>query len=64
MSKFIPQNFNDFLCIFVLGAIITMWILDGFDFLKFTLDREVLTASIVFFTLIGQYYYRKAKEEK
>jgi hypothetical protein len=63
IKKFAPQNFNDFLCLFVLGAIITMWILDGFSELKFDLNPEVLTASIVFFTLIGQYYFRKKISE-
>jgi hypothetical protein len=64
MSMFIPQTFNDLLCLFVLGAIITLWILDGFGVLNFKLNTEVMTATIIFFTLIGQYYYRKAKEEK
>jgi len=61
MSKFIPQSFNDFLCIFILGFIFVLWILDGFGLLAFELNSEVMTASIIFFTLIGQYYFRKEK---
>jgi hypothetical protein len=63
-SKFKPQNFNDFLCLFILGIIFVMWILDGVSQLDFTLNPEVLTATIIFFTLIGQFYYRKKSEEK
>ena len=63
MSKFIPQNFNDFLCLFIMGAILTMWILEGFKVAGFSLDSEVNTATIIFFTLIGQYYYRKKSGE-
>lgn len=57
-----PQNFNDLLCLFLMGGIITMWILDGFELME--LNGEIMGATIAFFTLIGQYYYRKAKEEK
>ena len=63
MNKFIPQNFNDFLCLFLMGAILTMWILEGFKVAGFSLHEEVRTATIIFFTLIGQYYYRKKVKE-
>jgi hypothetical protein len=62
IAKFAPQNFNDFLCLFILGAIITMWLLDGFK--KITLNGEVLGSTIAFFALVGQYYFRKRAEEK
>ena len=62
MSKFIPQNFNDSLCLFLMAMIFVIWILDGLKVIAF--NQEVLGATIAFFTLIGQYYYRKAKEEK
>lgn len=65
MSKFIPQSFNDLLCLLLMGAIVLMWILDGFSLIsKFNLNGDVMTASIVFFTLIGQFYYRKKQDEK
>jgi len=63
MKKFQPQNFNDFLCLFLMGAILTMWILEGFNVVGFSLHEEVRTATIIFFTLIGQYYYRKKSGE-
>ncbi len=57
--KALPQNFNDLLCLFILGLIFTLWILDGFKFLSFSLNGEVMTATIIFFTLVGQFYFRK-----
>ena len=59
MKKFIPQNFNDLLCLIVMGMIFTLWLLSGYG--KINLNPEVLGASIAFFTIIGQYYFRKAK---
>ena len=61
MSKFIPQNFNDGLCLFVLGAIFTLWILDGIKVIS--LNAEVMGATIAFFTIIGQFYYRTRPPE-
>jgi hypothetical protein len=63
ISKFKPQNFNDFLCLFILGFIFLLWTIDGFVVLSFDLNGEVLTATIIFFTLIGQYYFRKKMNE-
>jgi hypothetical protein len=63
IAKFIPQNFNDFLCLFLMGAIVTLWVLDGFKLLSFQLNSEVMTATIIFFTLIGQFYFRKKQDE-
>ncbi len=57
MSKFIPQNFNDFLCLFILGFIFALWLLDGLKVVS--LNPEILGASIAFFAIIGQYYFRK-----
>ena len=62
MIKWVPQTFNDFLCLFVLGFIFTLWLLDGLKVVS--LNAEVLGASIAFFTIVGQFYYRKSKEEK
>jgi len=44
-----------------MAAIIGMWILDGLSSVAFELNPEVSGATIAFFTLIGQYYYRKSK---
>jgi len=52
-----PKNFNDTLCLFLMIGIFTMWILDGLG--KLSLNPEVLGATLVFFTIIGQYYFRK-----
>lgn len=62
MRKFIPQSFNDFLCLFILGFIFTLWLLDGLGWIE--MNPEVLGASIAFFTIVGQFYFRKSKTEK
>jgi len=61
LKRSLPSNFNDFLCLFLMGAILTMWFLDGLDFMK--LNLEVLGSTIAFFTLVGQYYFRKKQTE-
>ena len=61
MKNFIPQNFNDFLCLFILGFIFTLWLLDGIGTIE--LNAEILGASIAFFTIVGQFYFRKSKTE-
>lgn len=62
MNKFLPANFNDFLCLFILGFIFILWLLDGLN--TISLNPEILGSSIAFFTIIGQYYFRKAASEK
>jgi hypothetical protein len=62
MSKFLPANFNDFLCLFLMAMIFVIWILDGLAIISF--NPEILGATIAFFTLIGQYYYRRRPNEK
>jgi hypothetical protein len=61
-AKFSPQNFNDFLCIFILAAIFLLWLLAGLEVLN--LNPEILGATITFFTIIGQFYFRKSQNEK
>jgi len=46
----------------VLGFIFVLWLLDGLAVL--TLNPEVLGASIAFFTIVGQFYFRKSQTEK
>jgi hypothetical protein len=57
IKKFMPQNFNDFLCLFVMAFIFILWIIDANK--AISLNPEVLGATIAFFTIIGQFYYRR-----
>jgi hypothetical protein len=59
--KFIPQNFNDLLALGALFIIPTLWILQGKDIID--VQPEVTGALIVTWSLIFQYYFRKAKDE-
>ena len=63
MKQFIPQSFNDFLAI-LLGVIVIpgIWIAQGVC--AVALPEGIIGASIAIETLIAQFYYRKAKEEK
>ena len=61
VARFMPQNFNDLLCLLILAFLFALWFLDGLK--TITLNPEVLGASIAFFTIVGQFYYRKAKGE-
>jgi len=58
-SKFLPQNFNDFLCLVLIAAIVSLWILQGIN--KLELPSEVTGALIVTWSLLVQFYYRKSK---
>jgi hypothetical protein len=57
MKNFIPQNFNDLLCLVLIGVITGLWLLAGFKRLE--LPAEVTGALIVTWTLLIQYYFRK-----
>jgi hypothetical protein len=57
-----PANFNDFLCLFILGFIFMLWLLDGLKIISF--NPEILGATIAFFTIVGQHYFRKSASEK
>jgi hypothetical protein len=57
MKNFIPQNFNDLLCLVLIGVITGLWLLAGFKHLE--LPAEVTGALIVTWTLLIQYYFRK-----
>ena len=61
MSKLIPQNFNDLLALVLVLLIPLLWILAGRGVI--ILPPEVLGALIVTWSLLIQYYYRKAKTE-
>jgi hypothetical protein len=56
-TKFVPQNFNDLLCLVLVALIMTLWILSGLKVLE--LPSEVTGALIVTWTILVQYYFRK-----
>jgi hypothetical protein len=57
LNKFIPQNFNDSLCLILILLISALWILAGINIL--VLPSEVTGALIVTWTILIQYYFRK-----
>jgi hypothetical protein len=61
LSKFIPQCFNDLLCLFLITLIVALWILAGLKLIE--LQAEVTGALIVTWTLLVQYYFRKKQGE-
>lgn len=62
MKNFIPQNFNDFLALLLILGIVAVWVMQGCE--KVKLPAEVIGALIATWTMVVQYYFRKAKEEK
>ena len=60
-SKFLPQSFNDLLCLFLVVMITALWILAGMKLLE--LPAEVTGALIVTWTLLVQYYFRKKQSD-
>jgi hypothetical protein len=61
MQKFLPQSFNDLLCLFLIFLIVGFWTLQGLQLLE--LPAEVTGALIVTWTLLVQYYFRKRPNE-
>jgi hypothetical protein len=61
LKKFMPQSFNDFLCLVLIALIVTLWILTGTQTLE--LPAEVTGVLIVTWTLLVQYYFRKKQNE-
>jgi hypothetical protein len=62
MKKFLPQNWNDILSLILVFMIPGLWIAQGCG--KITLPTEVTGALIVTWTLVIQFYFRKAPEVK
>jgi hypothetical protein len=63
LEKLAPQNWNDVLALGLLFFIIpALWILQGLKILE--LAGEVIGASIMGWTLVLQYYFRRAPESK
>ena len=61
IQRFAPQNFNDLLALGAILIIPALWVLQGKGIVN--LNSEVTGALIVTWTIIFQFYYRKAKEE-
>jgi hypothetical protein len=61
MKKFLPQSFNDLLCLVLIFLIAGIWILQGLKLLE--LSAEVTGALIVTWTLLVQFYFRKKQSE-
>jgi hypothetical protein len=61
LKRFAPQNFNDFLCLYLISLIVALWILAGIHVVE--LPQEVVGALIVTWTLLVQFYFRKAQGE-
>lgn len=61
IAKFVPQNFNDFMAVLLVLLIVAMWIIQGVHLI--TLRDDVNGALTVLFTLVVQFYFRKAKDE-
>jgi hypothetical protein len=61
IARFIPQNFNDLLALGALIVIPVLWVLQGKCII--TMPSEVTGALIVTWSLIFQFYFRKAKDE-
>ena len=58
MKKFIPQNFNDFLALVLIFGILGVWLLQGAN--KINMPTEVTGGLLVTWTLVVQFYFRKA----
>ena len=62
MLRFLPQNFNDFLALLLIFIIPALWVLQSCG--KINLSPEVTGALIATWTLLVQFYFRKARDEK
>lgn len=60
-ARFLPQSFNDLLCLMLITIIMGLWILLGLNIID--LPSEVTGALIVTWTLLVQYYFRKKQSE-
>ncbi len=58
MSKFIPQNFNDFLALILIVLIVGLWVVQGLGLV--TLRDDVNGGLTVLFALVVQYYFRRS----
>jgi hypothetical protein len=58
VKKFIPQNFNDFLALILIVLIAGLWVVEGINMVA--LRDDVNGALVVLFTLVVQFYFRRA----
>jgi hypothetical protein len=61
VARFLPQSFNDLLCLLFLSMTSFLWVVQGRGLI--TLKDDVNGALTVLVTLVIQYYFRKAKTE-
>lgn len=61
IKKFLPQNFNDSLAIFLIIIMPVLWYLQGKGVV--TMPGEVTGAFIATWTLVIQFYFRKKESE-
>jgi hypothetical protein len=61
LKKMAPQNFNDTLCLVLIILTVALWIMTGQGIV--TLPESVVGATIVTWTLLVQYYFRKKSNE-
>jgi hypothetical protein len=61
LARFLPQSFNDLLCLMLITMILGLWIMLGLKVIA--LPSEVTGALIVTWTLLVQYYFRKKQSE-
>ena len=62
MNKLLPQNWNDTVSLLLIILIPAIWVLNGRD--KITVSPEVSGALIATWTMVVQFYFRKAPTEK
>lgn len=58
MDRWMPRNWNDVLALVLLFVIPALWVLQGLKTLE--LVGEVIGATIMGWTLVLQYYFRRA----
>lgn len=58
MNKWRPQNFNDFLALILIVLIVGLWVMQGLT--TVALREDVNGALVVLFTLVVQFYFRRA----
>jgi len=58
MGRFLPQNWNDTIALILILIIPTIWVLCGGGIIQ--IEDAVSGALIVTWTMVVQYYFRKA----
>jgi hypothetical protein len=58
LTRFIPQNFNDFLALILVCLIVALWIVQGLGMVS--LRDDVNGGLTVLFALVVQFYFRRS----